>query len=222
MSHDDVDGEGREEGTLSRGRHHADHAAQAADRTSAADDVGGGDNPERDSHDPDSEQVKNEIEAVEEILEAEIDDRLDGNRRATGLQFAAEWKAPIPHPDALARYEEICPGAANRVLAMAERNLAIREVREATVRAAIDGEARVQGVLAEADRDSLKRGQYLAAAISALVAALSFAGMFLTPWAAIGFAVPLAQVASSLVRTVSDGDRSRRSNSAASEDSGEE
>lgn len=69
----------------------------------------------------------------------------------------------------------------------------------------MEGEVAVQTTLAEGDRDALKRGQYLAAGISALVAGLSFAGMFLTPWAAVGFAVPLAQVAAALVRTISDG-----------------
>ena len=57
---------------------------------------------------------------------------------------------------------------------------------------------------ARLDRDALKRGQYLAASISGLIGVLSFAGLFLTPWAAVGFSVPLAQVAAALVRTVSD------------------
>lgn len=88
---------------------------------------------------------------------------------------------------------------------MAERGVGIREARQGTIRAAVDGQVRVEVTVAEADRDSLKRGQYLATAVSALVSALAFAGMFLTPWAAVGFAVPLAQIASTLVRTVSDG-----------------
>lgn len=77
-------------------------------------------------------------------------------------------------------------------------------MRQDTVRAAVDGQVTIETVIAEADRDALKRGQYLAAGISGLIGVLSFAGLFLTPWAAIGFTVPLAQVAASVVRTVSD------------------
>ena len=72
------------------------------------------------------------------------------------------------------------------------------------VRAAVDGQVNIETITAEADRDSLKRGRYLAAGISGLIGVLSFAGLFLTPWAAIGFAVPLAQVGAVVVRTVSD------------------
>lgn len=121
----------------------------------------------------------------------------------------SSWNGPLPPPDALEEYERICPGAANRVLSMAERNLAIRETREATVRAALDGQIHVQSVLAAADTDALKRGQYLAAGVSALVALLALAGMHFTPWSAVGFAVPLAQVAAALIRTVTDGSGSR-------------
>ena len=94
---------------------------------------------------------------------------------------------------------------ADRVLSMAEREIGIRETREQTVRTSVEGQFRAETTLAEADRDSLRRGQYLAAGISSLVAGLSFAGMFLTPWAVIGFAVPLSQVAVALVRTISEG-----------------
>jgi hypothetical protein len=34
--------------------------------------------------------------------------------------------------------------------------------------------------------------------------------MYLTPWSAVGFVVPLAQVASNLIRTVSDGWQARK------------
>lgn len=34
-----------------------------------------------------------------------------------------DYSGPIPHPRHLAQYEEACPGAAERILAMAERSL---------------------------------------------------------------------------------------------------
>jgi uncharacterized membrane protein len=35
--------------------------------------------------------------------------------------ITASWRAPLPPPDALQRYEEILPGSANRILEMAEK-----------------------------------------------------------------------------------------------------
>ena len=40
-----------------------------------------------------------------------------------------------------------------------------------------------------------RRAQWIAAGVAVLVSILSVFGMYLTPWAAIGFAVPLAQIA---------------------------
>lgn len=211
LSHDD-DAERPEQGPEARSRHHADHSTEDADAPPAAENVGAGDDPVSATNDAvDQRQV---VADVEDIIEGEAED--DGDvleavlapprrRGHTITTTTTEWKAPLPPPAALREYEDICPGSADRVLRMAERQIDLREARDATVRIAIQGEVSVQSTLAEGDRDALRRGQYLAAAVSALVAALSFAGMFLTPWAALGFAVPLAQVATSLIRTISDG-----------------
>lgn len=80
----------------------------------------------------------------------------------------------------------------------------LKHLRAETVRVAVEGEVSVNTITATTDGEALKRGQYLAAGISGLIGALSFAGLFLTPWAVIGFTVPLAQVAGALIRTVSD------------------
>lgn len=42
---------------------------------------------------------------------------------AQQTQTLAFWSAPIPEPDTLRRYEEVVPGAANRILAMAEAQI---------------------------------------------------------------------------------------------------
>jgi len=105
-------------------------------------------------------------------------------------------------------FEAVCPGAADRILTMAEKEVAIRETREGTLRIAVEGEAETEKLLAEADSQALKRGQYLAAGTSCLVAVLAFLGMlWVTPWAGLAFTVPLAHVAVILVRTVTDGHR---------------
>lgn len=202
MNHDDdIDAQRAAEGTPARGRHSDDHTSQVADHPSEDDDLGGGDDSLGDANSQVDQQQIEEVAEVDEILDGEFAD----DPQLRGQITETSWRAPLPPPHALEHYERILPGAADRVLRMAERQLDIREARESTVHMAMQGEVNVQKTLAEGDRDALKRGQYLAAGISALVAALSFAGMFLTPWAAIGFAVPLAQVAGALVRTISDG-----------------
>ncbi|MCH9732342.1 MAG: DUF2335 domain-containing protein [Actinomycetia bacterium] len=166
-------------------------------------DVGGGDGSDGDSKSPRRGEIaaaRRAVAEVEEILDGEIQDP----RRVDQIISEQHWEGPLPPPAALAAYERVLPGAADRAFTLAERNLDVTHMRAQTVRIAVEGEVAVQTITAEADRDALKRGQYLAAGISGLIGALSFGGLFLTPWAAIGFAVPLAQVAGALIRTVSD------------------
>ena len=68
---------------------------------------------------------------------------------------------PLPDPDVFQRYEEILPGAAERILAMAEANAAAR--REAQQR---DLEATIAAVNRQIDRQT--RGQWLGFGISIL------------------------------------------------------
>lgn len=208
LSHDDTDAEGAQERRDPRGRRADGDATPSPDEAPSTGDFSGDDHEERAEDRSPSKRVT-EVEAVEEILEGEIDDR-EVNR----LIAHQSWEGPLPPPAALAAYERTLPGAADRVLSLAERSLSLRQSREDTVRVAVQGQADVQRIIATADRDALKRGQWLASAISVLVALLSFAGMLLaTPWAAVGFAVPLAQVATALIRTVSDPSRSSDRNS---------
>ena len=181
-------------------RHDADPAAEADVRS---DRDRSEDRAERESNRSSSSEVAavgRAVAQVEEILDGEIDDPQQVER----VIAEQHWEGPLPPPAAIAAYEEVMPGAADRAFRLAERNMDLKMLRAETVRAAVDGEVVVETITAEADRDALKRGQYLAAGISALIGALSFAGLFLTPWAAVGFVVPLAQVAGALVRTVSD------------------
>lgn len=54
-------------------------------------------------------------------------------------------EGPLPSPDSLAKYEAICPGAADRILTMAERQSIHRHSMEGTViPAAVDAERRGQ------------------------------------------------------------------------------
>ncbi|MGB2718394.1 MAG: DUF2335 domain-containing protein [Rhodococcus sp. (in: high G+C Gram-positive bacteria)] len=187
----------------SGGGHDGHSATTDANHSTPPSGVGAVDSQEGDQgsqRSPNQVADENVVDVVEEILEGELTDSELSERIHEQI-----WEAPLPPPAALAAYERVLPGAAHRVLAMAERHVGIHEARQETVRAAVDGQVKVEVTIAEADRDSLKRGQYLATTVSAFVSALAFAGLFLTPWAAVGFAVPLAHIASTLVRTVSDG-----------------
>jgi hypothetical protein len=206
LSDDQVNDAGRsQEGTEAGNRPDVGAAAPAPHAPAASANIGDRDSPQRDHEGAESGQIA-EIDAVEEILTGEID---NPEIRDLVQTTYSKWHGPVPPPGALAAFERVLPGAADRVLSIAERSIAIRETREQTIRAAIDGQVDVETILAKADRDVLKRGMDRATLISIVVAGLAFAGMFLTPWAAVGFAVPLSQVASSLIRTVSDSWRAR-------------
>jgi uncharacterized membrane protein len=218
LSHGTVESESPGEGAGARGGYSPGDPAEDADRTASEDDVSSGDDPGGDSNGEVSRQQV-ELAEIEEIIDGEIAPEREA--RLTQRMYS-RWQAPIPRPADLAQYEQVCPGAADRILKLAEREVGLREKRADSVHMAMEGEVRVQNTLAEGDRDALKRGQYLASAISALVAILSFAGMFLTPWSALGFAVPLAQVATALVRTITDGNKSSRQNQDDDDDDSEE
>ena len=65
-----------------------------------------------------------------------------------------QWAGPLPHPNDLARFNEIIPGGADRIVAMAEKEQAHRLAYEAS------------GL--EATTQEAKRGQYLGTGISIL------------------------------------------------------
>jgi uncharacterized membrane protein len=46
--------------------------------------------------------------------------------RVTAIMRREEFRGPIAHPDHLDRYEKICPGAADRIISMAEREQQFR------------------------------------------------------------------------------------------------
>lgn len=55
------------------------------------------------------------------------------NRNQQHLQVAASYSGPIPHPSDLAEYDRILPGAADRIIAMAERQASHRQQLETVV-----------------------------------------------------------------------------------------
>lgn len=50
-------------------------------------------------------------------------------KKVTAVQTQS-YKGPIPQPEMLAQYEQICPGFADRIMSLAEREAASRQMLE--------------------------------------------------------------------------------------------
>lgn len=81
---------------------------------------------------------------------------------AERLEFGQAWLGPMPDPETLIRYDEIVPGAAERILQMAE--------------VAAKGNHEIASKLADAEIETAKQGLNLAftLAFTAMVAAIVF------------------------------------------------
>ena len=95
------------------------------------------------------------------------------------VRMAQSWMGPIPSPEALARYEKTLPGAADRVVTMAERQLAHRQQAE-TALVRNDARARMAGLIAG-----------LVAVLAALALAGVLAALGQPVWA---FAIALVEI----------------------------
>lgn len=109
---------------------------------------------------------------VESILRQEIEQG-DGKRdltavadRITKVALRQEYSGPIPHPHHLRQYEEVLPGAAERIMAMAEKSLESATSLEKSAQ-----EAKI------ADN---KVGMISGAALFFLLIASAFASLFVT------------------------------------------
>lgn len=65
-------------------------------------------------------------DAIERVLEGKVQrrDLPDVARRITEIAVSEQFSGPMPHPRHLREYDDILPGAAERILSMAEMNLA--------------------------------------------------------------------------------------------------
>lgn len=115
-----------------------------------------------------------------------------------------EFSGPIPPPELLHRYDEVVPGAANRILEMAEREAAHRQqVELAVAQANIATQAEVVSInrrKVENQFSSDRLGQLLGGAISftALIGAIYLAVNGHSGAAAVVGALPLASVVRAL------------------------
>lgn len=107
-------------------------------------------------------------DAIERVLEGKVAKRElpEVARRITGIAVSEQFSGPMPHPKHLREYEDILPGAAERILSMAERNLEHNLSMDQNV---VDAEI--------ADR---KLGMWLGAGLFALMILTAFATLFVT------------------------------------------
>ncbi|MFD3462514.1 DUF2335 domain-containing protein [Nocardia fluminea] len=85
------------------------------------------------------------------------------------MAVAKSWSAPLPHPSDLAGYEAVLPGAADRILQMAEETIQTGSYVERT--------------LATGDAEAIRRGQWIvwSIVVTSIVAAL-ICGLIGQPW----------------------------------------
>lgn len=76
-----------------------------------------------------------------------------------GQTEIAEWSGPLPQPEILEKYDQIVPGAAERIIRMAEKEQSARH------------ELRTFGVTSEFS--AIKRGQFIGLVIGVLAMALA-------------------------------------------------
>lgn len=101
------------------------------------------------------------------------------------------WSGPVPRPADLAAYDQTLPGAADRILRMAEKSL--------------DSQIATDKALAEGDVQAVKRGQwqYWSVAMTSLVLAFVVLALGLPAWAAAVLASPAVfQFSATLIRSV--------------------
>ena len=116
------------------------------------------------------DETKNRLDDSRELIE--LFNQLDDEQKEEVIiriqkhpqlsSISRFWEGPLPPPSALKEYEEVLPGAANRILKMAERQLVHRQKME---KEKLDKIYQVQS-----------RGQHYALLIVGMIA---FSGMFL-------------------------------------------
>lgn len=112
------------------------------------------------------EEPSSQLEPLEVEIDRQIGDlvpqkaREEVVRRVTTAVYSEFFSGPIAHPRHLREYESICPGAADRIVSMAEVNMNHRIGMDHKI---VDAEIADQ-----------KRGMFLGAACLALLLILAF------------------------------------------------
>jgi uncharacterized membrane protein len=132
-----------------------------------------------------------EVDDPEEVVDAEIVDRVARRVNREFRRIITSYSGPLPQSSEFGAYEQVLPGAADRIMSMAEK--------------ALDAQVEIDKTLAEGDTKSVRRGQWQSTGIvtfslaGALVAVLVKA-----PWEAVAvFGAPgIFEFGSSLIRAI--------------------
>ena len=171
----------------------ADATENGGDDVDASDSTGLADGGRLDQIVDDSEADEDEI-VDPEIVEAVAKRTADpvSVRRTTVTQY----RGPIPQAAELQAYNEVLPGAADRILRMSEK--------------ALDAQIEVDTTLAHGDVGAIKRGQLLSTGVVGFsIAAALVLALLGAPWEVVGiFIIPgLFEFGSSLVRAIREPSR---------------
>ena len=201
--HDDHDQHDEERGATrpSAGRGHDGDRAQAAQHPASDGASECSSDLDHRGEDRPGRAGNRELGGLGEVVDAELVGDANPSQVIETL-----WSGQLPHPEDLERYEALHPGITGRILDQKDRQLEVMEVRARTVARAVDAEANSTEILAAADRDALKRGQYLSWSIALAACVIAIVGLVAGQAVAlVAIIVPAIQVASRLVRTVTDG-----------------
>jgi len=118
------------------------------------------------------EEPSSQLEPLEVEIDRQIGDlvpqkaRDEVVRRVTTAVYSEFFSGPIAHPRHLREYESICPGAADRIVSMAEKNM--------------DHRVGIENKIVDAEIADQKRGMYLGAGCLALLLVLALLSAWLT------------------------------------------
>ena len=112
------------------------------------------------------------IATIEDLIERELKGKVAGRdlttvaQRITQIAVSEQFSGPMPHPKHFRDYEAILPGAAERILSMAERNL----------------EHNIEGnkTALNAEIEDRRRGMRYGAALFGALILCAFASIFVT------------------------------------------
>jgi uncharacterized membrane protein len=112
------------------------------------------------------------VATIEDLIERELKGKIAGRdlitvtQRITQIAVSEQFSGPMPHPKHFREYETILPGAAERILSMAERNL----------------EHNIKGnnTALNAEIDDRRRGMRYGAALFLALIVCAFASIFVS------------------------------------------
>lgn len=210
MTHEEVEhqgGNGSRASSRRRPEHHDTEAAsdapanrhdagQCADPAGVARDgsvnvAGGGALREDSVVSPSENSAAPSVEEIEDALESVVPQISRTIHQSFQMERHEGWSGPVPRPADLAAYDQTLPGAADRILRMAEKSL--------------DSQIATDNALAEGDVQAVKRGQwqYWSVAMTSLVLAFIVLALGLPAWAAAIIASPAVfQFSATLIRSV--------------------